>query len=100
MRANEPFIYVIERIPTPQPIFDFMQKHGPINDLEAYSNFNMGAGFVLYVAEKDADAVLSLAEKNNLIAIKAGYVKKQGLEKKVIIKPKDVTLTGNTLNIR
>jgi len=100
MRANESFIYVIERIPTPQPIFDFMQKHGPINDLEAYSNFNMGAGFVLYVAEKDADAVLSLAEKNNLIAIKAGSVKNQGAEKKVIIKPKDITLTGNTLNIR
>jgi len=100
MRSNEPFVYVIERIPTPQPIFDFLQKHGPINDEEAYSNLNMGAGFVLYVAEKDVDAVLSLAEKNNFIAIKAGYIQKQSTEKKVIIKPKGLTLTGDTLNIR
>ncbi|MCX6742619.1 MAG: AIR synthase-related protein [Candidatus Parcubacteria bacterium] len=100
MRANEPFIYVIESIPTPQPIFEFLQKHGPINDEEAYSNLNMGAGFVLYVAEKDVAAVLSIAEKNNLIAIKAGYIEKQGSEKKVIIKPKGLTLGGDTLKVR
>ncbi|MFA5188776.1 MAG: phosphoribosylformylglycinamidine synthase [Patescibacteria group bacterium] len=100
MRASEPFIYVIETIPTPQPIFDFLQKHGPINDEEAYSNLNMGAGFVLFVPEKDVAAVLSIAEKNNLIAIKAGHVEKQGTAKKVIIKPKGITLDGDTLKVR
>ncbi|MCX6745419.1 MAG: phosphoribosylformylglycinamidine cyclo-ligase, partial [Candidatus Parcubacteria bacterium] len=85
---------------TPQPIFEFLQKHGPINDEEAYSNLNMGAGFVLYVAEKDVAAVLSIAEKNNLIAIKAGYIEKQCSEKKVIIKPKGLTLGGDTLKVR
>ncbi len=100
MRAKEPFVYVIEKIPTPQPVFDFMQKHGPISDAEAYSNFNMGAGFALYVSGKDADKVLSIAEKNNLIAIKAGYIKKQDNEKKVIIKPKNLEFSGESLNIR
>ena len=49
MRAPQTFSYVINRIPEPQPVFRFIQEHGPVDDREAFGNLNMGAGFALIV---------------------------------------------------
>lgn len=100
MRAEEAFVYVIEDIPEPQQIFSFMQKHGPIDDKEAYGNFNMGAGFALYVPEKEVDSVVIIASRHGVRAIYAGHIEKRGCEKKVIIKPKQIEYQGSSLNIR
>jgi phosphoribosylformylglycinamidine cyclo-ligase len=35
MRAQQSFSYVIEKLPTQLPIFDFIQEHGPVDDEEA-----------------------------------------------------------------
>ena len=99
MRATQPFAYVIETLPRPLPIFDFIQKHGPVDDQEAYGNFNMGAGFALYVHEDDAAAVTAVASALGLSATRAGYVSASE-EKKVVIKPKDLTFLGETLAVR
>jgi len=39
------------------PVFEFLQKTGPVAESEMYSVFNMGIGFVLIVAEDFADSI-------------------------------------------
>lgn len=98
MRATQSFAYIVERLPKQLPIFDFLQEHGPVDDAEAYGNFNMGAGFAFYVSEADANAVLEVATSHKLGALRAGHIE-QG-EKKVVIKPKGLEYSGATLGIR
>jgi phosphoribosylformylglycinamidine cyclo-ligase len=99
MRATKPFAYVIETLPKKQPIFEFIQKHGPIDDNEAYANFNMGAGFALYVKSADVSAILKIATSLKLHAFNAGHIE-QSKEKKVIIKPKNLEYSSKTLRVR
>lgn len=98
MRATQPFAYVIDTLPTQLPIFDFLQQHGPVDDMEAYGNLNMGAGFALYVREKEASEVIRVAKKLGLRAFVAGHIEEG--EKKVVIKPKGLEYAGNTLAVR
>lgn len=100
MRATEPFVYVIEDCGTPPPIFDFMQQHGPITDREAYTTFNMGAGFALYVWPRDIEHVIHIAASHNIKAWYAGHVEKHEQDKKVVIVPKGLEYSAETLAIR
>lgn len=103
MRATEPFTYVIERLPKQLPIFDFLQEHGPVDNMEAYGNFNMGAGFALYVSESDLEQVwqvLKWCERLNQFDVYcAGYIERSG-EKKVVIRPKNIEFSSSTLDLR
>lgn len=99
MRAPQPFAYVIERLPTQLPIFNFIQTHGPVDDREAYANFNMGAGFGLYVAGADVTTVVDVANSLGLVAFRAGYIE-QSDDKKVVITPKSLVYTEDTLKVR
>lgn len=103
MRSPEPFTYVIEHLPKQLPIFDFIQKHGPVDDREAYGNLNMGAGFALYVPKKDVGVVWNILHSYEqplrFGAVIAGYIEKSD-DKKVVIKPKDLVYTGETLAVR
>jgi phosphoribosylformylglycinamidine cyclo-ligase len=98
MRANQPFTYVIDTLPTQQPIFGFLQQHGPVDDTEAYGNLNMGAGFALYVNPQHSFHVLEVAEFLGLKAFVAGRV--ENGNKKVVIKPKGLEFAGETLAVR
>lgn len=98
MRANKEFTYVIDNIPTPQLIFDFIQKHSGNNDYEMYGNFNMGAGFAIYLPEKYLEKAQQIAKKNNFRSWKAGRVEKGS--KQVIIKPKNITFKAGSLGVR
>ncbi len=98
MRAPQPFTYMIETLPTQLPIFDFIQKHGPVDDREAYGNLNMGAGFALYVSEDDFETVFRVARRLGFRAFVAGHI--EDGEKKVVIKPKDLEFFGETLSVR
>lgn len=98
MRATQPFAYVIETLPTQLPIFDFLQRHGPVDDQEAYGNLNMGAGFALYVTEAQATQVIDVARKLGLRAFVAGHI--EDGDKKVVIKPKSLEYAGETLAVR
>lgn len=98
MRATQPFTYVIETLPTQLPIFDFLQQHGPVDDLEAYGNLNMGAGFALYVTEVEAAQVIDFAQRLSLRAFVAGHI--EDGDKKVVIKPKNLEYRAETLAVR
>ncbi len=98
MRVNRPFTYVIETLPTQLPIFDFMINHGPIDEREAYADFNMGAGFALYLKESDAGEFVHMAHFLGFNAFIAGHI--ESGEKKLIIKPKGIEFSGDTLQVR
>ncbi|MGB3921282.1 AIR synthase-related protein, partial [Methanothrix sp.] len=38
----------------PQPIFDFLQEEGDVEDEEMYRTFNMGMGFLVVLEEEEA----------------------------------------------
>lgn len=99
MRATQSFAYIVEQLPRQLPIFGFLQEHGPVDDTEAYGNFNMGAGFALYVSEADADAVLEVAASHNIGALRAGHIE-QSDDKKVVIQTKGLEYSGSTLGVR
>jgi phosphoribosylformylglycinamidine cyclo-ligase len=101
MRAPQPFAYVIDKLPPQLPIFDFIQKHGPVTDEEAYGNLNMGAGFAIYVAEKDVSKVLDVLRHGiyPFGITEAGHVEASP-EKKVVIVSKGLEYAGSTLAVR
>ena len=106
MRAKGSFAYVIERLPKCPQVFNFIQRHGPVDDREAYGNLNMGAGFALYVAEKDASAVLDANEAiapvnlaNYHHAFRAGHIE-ESETKRVVIKPKGLEYSAESLAVR
>jgi len=99
MRASDPFAYLVEQIPVPQPVFEFMQSIGAVDDAEAYGNFNMGAGFAIYVPEKDVATVLDVAKAFPFGALRAGHVENSAT-KRVVITPKGLTYDADTLGVR
>jgi phosphoribosylformylglycinamidine cyclo-ligase len=103
MRAPQPFAYVIEELPTQRPIFDFIQKHGPVSDDEAYGNLNMGAGFALFINPdhrgKFREVYTHYSNKRRFASIIAGRVEKSDV-KKVVIRPKGLEYSAETLAVR
>ena len=103
MRAPGSFKYIIETLPRQLPIFDFIQRNGPVEDREAYGNLNMGAGFVLYVPEKDVEKVFEVLklgrDLNRFNAFVAGHVEKSDT-KQVVIRPKGLEYSGCELEVR
>ena len=99
MRAPAPFAYVIERLPALHPVFEFIQAHGNITDAEAFGNFNMGAGFVIFVPAGDVETVLAVAANFPFRAMVAGHVEAAS-SKRVVIGPKGLEFTGETLGVR
>jgi phosphoribosylformylglycinamidine cyclo-ligase len=98
MRANQPFSYVVEKLPTQLPIFDFIQEHGPMFDEEAYGNLNMGSGFAIFVPESEVEKIPLLVE-TKFRSYVAGYVEKSSV-KRVIIGPKNLEYKSETLAVR
>lgn len=100
MRLEEPFVYEIQAVPRPPPIFEFLMEKGPINIREAYATFNMGIGFALMVAPEDAQRCISIATASGYHPTLIGAVRKQGNRKAVEIKPLNLIFEGETLNLR
>ena len=87
-RRPEPFLYIIEELsPNPPPIFAFMQKHGHVSDQKAYSKWNMGAGFAVYVDERDVGRIISVAAGHKIHAWCPGFIEQLGNKRKVILRP-------------
>jgi phosphoribosylformylglycinamidine cyclo-ligase len=98
MRATQELTYIIDTMLQPQPEFTFMQEQAGVDDQEMYGNFNMGVGFAVYVPAKQAETVVKLAAKQRLKAVVAGSV--EAGPKQVVIKPKDITFKGDSLEVR
>lgn len=99
MRANRDFSYVIDQIPTPQPIFQFIQEQSGNSDEEMYGNFNMGVGFAIFMPEDSIQEASRIALENyGLQAGQIGTVNEG--PKSVAIRPKNLVFDGSTLAVR
>ena len=98
MRARKSFSYVIDKIPPPQPIFDFIQEKSGNDNKEMYGNFNMGAGLAIFLSKSFVNEAQQIAQKNGFKTTIAGMV--ENGPRKVIIKPKKVVFEGKSLAVR
>jgi phosphoribosylformylglycinamidine cyclo-ligase len=100
MRLDAPFVYRIDDVGLPLPIFEFIVRAGPVDRREAYATFNMGAGFAVYVSPGDVGRCLEVAAKGGFRAWLAGTVRREGSRKAVEIAPLGLTFEGATLAVR
>lgn len=98
MRGTHNFSYILDKIPAPQPVFDYIQRESGNNLRDMYSNYNMGAGYAVYLPEKDAKDALRIARDLKIKAWIAGRV--VAGPKQVIIQPLDIKFAGDTLEVR
>lgn len=98
MRATIDFTYVIEKLFEAPEVFTFIKKHAGVDDYEMYQTYNMGQDYAIFVSTKDVNKTLAVIKKCGFEAIIAGYVEKG--PRQVIIKPKDMIFTGETLDLR
>ncbi len=98
MRANKNLTYLITQIPPVSPIFDFIKEQSGSSNEDMYGNFNMGAGFAIFLPEDQVEKAQAIAEKLNLKSWNAGVV--QAGPKQVIIQPKNITFGAETLGVR
>ena len=90
--------YSIERLPEVPAVLRFIQQHAGQDDNEAYSTFNMGAGFALFVAADDAQRTVEVALQCGVPAWVAGAV--EAGDKKLVIEPLGVEFSGQDLQLR
>ncbi|HEY5152412.1 MAG TPA: AIR synthase-related protein [Candidatus Saccharimonadales bacterium] len=98
MRAEVPFSYIIREVPPVAEIFNFIAEQAGNDETEMYGNYNMGAGYAVYVPAGQAQQVVDIAAGLNLKAWAAGNV--EAGPKQVVIEPKDITFAGDTLEVR
>lgn len=100
MRLEAELGYEIDKLPTPQPVFELITKTAQLDDAEAYGTFNMGVGFAAMVRPNDADACVAAAREAGYDAWIGGRVLAGRDGKRVTLKPLGVTYAGDELKIR
>jgi phosphoribosylformylglycinamidine cyclo-ligase len=100
MRLEAPFVYQVERIPTPQAVFQTITAAAGLDPREAYGTFNMGVGFAVYVDGADLDRCLAVAAAAGYTAWHGGSIRREGDRKAVRIPALNVTYDGASLHIR
>lgn len=98
MRADANFTYRLKHVPDIDEIFQFIAKASGNDEREMYSNYNMGAGYAVYLPTQDVNKAVAVAKKAGLKAWLAGSVEKG--PKQVIIEPKKITFKAESLRVR
>jgi phosphoribosylformylglycinamidine cyclo-ligase len=96
MRAPQALSYIVDRLPDVNPIYDVLCATMTLSD--QYGTFNMGAGYVLYVSEADAERAVAAAAQAGFTLLHAGSV--EAGPKRVVLRPNGVTFEGASLQIR
>ncbi|HEX8323345.1 MAG TPA: AIR synthase-related protein [Tepidisphaeraceae bacterium] len=100
MRLADPFVYRIDTVRPPLPVFDFIAEHAKLDAQEMYGTFNMGVGFAAYVPVAHAEATVRLAQEGGYDAWVAGRVVKDGGRKAVEIPSLGITYDEASLQLR
>ena len=90
--------YRIHTVPDVTPVLKFIQQHAQQDDREAYSTFNMGAGFALFVDAADAQRTVEVAQAQGVKAWIAGQV--EAGPKQVLIEPLNIRFGADDLQLR
>ncbi len=98
MRPQKSWSYVIEKIPTPQPIFSFIQEYTKSSNRNMYDSYNMGAGFALYAPASSVKTILQISKKHNITALDAGHIISG--KKSIHIFPLDISFVSQDMIVR
>jgi phosphoribosylformylglycinamidine cyclo-ligase len=90
--------YRIHTVPPVPAVLRFIQQHAQQDDREAYGTFNMGAGFALLVAARDAERAVELAQAQGIAAWVAGEV--VAGPKRLVIEPLGIEFGADALRLR
>jgi phosphoribosylformylglycinamidine cyclo-ligase len=90
--------YHIHTVPPVPEVLRFIQLHAGHDDREAYSTFNMGAGFALFVAADAAQRTVAVAQSLGIAAWVAGDV--TAGPKRLVIEPLGVEFGDDALQLR
>jgi phosphoribosylformylglycinamidine cyclo-ligase len=80
------------------PVLRFIQHHASLDDRQAYSTFNMGAGFALFVAADEAAPAVQVAQQLGIGALVAGAV--HDGPKQLTIEPLSLRFDADDLQLR
>jgi phosphoribosylformylglycinamidine cyclo-ligase len=98
LRHASTLTYRIAALPQVPPVLAFIQQHARMDDREAYSTLNMGAGFALFVDAKDAERAVGVARNVGVEALIAGRV--EAGPKQLLIDPLGITFGSDDLRLR
>ena len=90
--------YRIHTVPDVPPVLRFIQQHAKQDDREAYSTLNMGAGFALFVATREAQRTVEVARAQGIAAWIAGHV--EDGPKELLIEPLNLHFGTDDLQLR
>jgi phosphoribosylformylglycinamidine cyclo-ligase len=99
LRHPKPLAYRIRQLPPVPPVLAFIAAQAGHDAREAYSTFNMGAGFALFVAAADAERTLAVAHAQGIEAWLAGGVEASA-SKQLLIDPLDLRFGDEALQLR
>lgn len=98
MRHAGAFTYRMQALPPVPPVLAFLQRAAGIDDREAYGTLNMGAGFAVFVAAGDADAVVRISRAEGVEALVAGRV--EAGPRRVVVEPLGFEYGDEELKLR
>lgn len=97
MRRPQALRYRIAQLPPVPEVLEFLVRESAMDDAEAYSTFNMGAGYALYCAAGAGAALVELAGELGLRASIAGRV--EAGPREVLLEPLGVRYGGDELRL-
>lgn len=98
LRHPKALTYRIHTLPPKTAVLDFMQRECGLDDREAYSTLNMGAGFAIFVKAADAQRTAEIARACGIDAWVAGTV--EAGEKQLLIEPLAIRFGADDLALR
>ena len=98
LRHPATFSYRITRLPEVPPVLRFIQQQASLDDRQAYSTFNMGAGFALFLAADQAARTVQIAHELGFGALLAGAVHEG--PKQLTIEPLSLRFAADDLQLR
>ena len=98
LRHPAQLTYRIDTLPPVPPVLRFIQEQAKHDDREAYSTLNMGAGFALFVPQKDAQRTVEIAKAQGIAAVVAGRV--EAGAKQLLIEPLAIRFSDEDLQLR
>ena len=72
-RVDAEIGFTIDDLPEPPPLFALIEKLGGISRAEMFEVYNMGIGFCVVVAGRDADATLAILARHDRRAMVIGH---------------------------
>jgi phosphoribosylformylglycinamidine cyclo-ligase len=98
LRHPRPLRYRVHSLPEVPPVLRFIHQQARMDESEAYSTLNMGAGFALFVHADQAQKTLDVARAQGVAATLAGVV--EAGDKELLIEALGLRFAGEDLQLR